>query len=311
MVIDIVEYSHNWPEAFALENQRLSKAIGKLVKHVEHIGSTAVQGLAAKPIIDIMPGVIDSDCLDQCIEPLQNLGYHYVPEYEARMPFRRYFWRQPDDDRQPGIHVHVVEYAGEFWMKHIRFRDLLRKDNMLRAQYAQLKHSLASQFTDSNKYADAKTEFIQTALLRAEEDTANTTAVPVAAIIEAFATALDGDDYVLAASLLSGDCVYELTGKTLEGRDAAIKSFKDNSEWAHANLENIVFIHEIYDCQDYTGTIKFIDFLEHAGLQMRHECLMHATVASNGLITKLQLEDLPGEKEKVSQFLASVGISRS
>ena len=129
-------------------------------------------------------------------------------------------------------------------------------------------------------------------------------------VIEAFAKALDEDDYALAASLLNIDCSYELTGQTLEGRDAVINSFRSSSEWAHANLDEVVFIHSLEDCNDCTSAIRFVDFIKHKNNQMRHECLMHTVINSDGLIQKLRLEDLPGEKRRVAEFLASVGVSR-
>lgn len=164
MVIKIADYCESWPAAFITENARLVQAIGEFLHSVEHIGSTSVPGLAAKPIIDIMPGVKHSTQLDPCVEPLQMLGYHYVAKYEAIMPFRRYLWKQSDDPQQPGIHLHIVEYGGDFWKRHLRFRDMLRSNEILRVQYEQLKRDLAPQFKDVNDYAEAKTEFIQKAL---------------------------------------------------------------------------------------------------------------------------------------------------
>jgi hypothetical protein len=131
------------------------------------------------------------------------------------------------------------------------------------------------------------------------------------AVIESFAAALDGDDYDTATALLDSDCIYEMDGKKLHGREAIIKSFRDSSEWGHANLEKLVFVHSIERCQNHKGIIRFVDFLEHSGKHLRHECLMHVTGTSDGLVKELRLENLPGEKEKVSKFFESIGISRS
>ncbi len=139
----------------------------------------------------------------------------------------------------------------------------------------------------------------------------NTTVSPVAAIIDVFATALDRDDYEMATMLLHDQCRYEQTDKTMEGREQAIQSFRDSSDWARANLDKVVFEHELEGCQNSTGTIRFIDLLEHKGQELRHESLMHVTVAGDGSITKLVLEDLPGEKQKVADFLTTVGVSRT
>lgn len=129
-------------------------------------------------------------------------------------------------------------------------------------------------------------------------------------IVEAFATALDHDDYESAQSYLHADCRYEVGAEKLIGRSAVIDSFRDNSKWAHSHLDKIVFFHTIERCDEHECVIKFIDLLEHAGKQGRHECLMHVAINGDGLIEKLLLEDLPGEKQKVNEFLSSVGISR-
>jgi hypothetical protein len=106
------------------------------------------------------------------------------------------------------------------------------------------------------------------------------------AIIEAFAKALDEDDYDLATSLLSAECTYELTGQTLEGRSAVINSFRPNSEWTHTNLDEVVFVHSIEDCHDCTSTIRFVDLIKHKDKRLRHECLMHTIVTSDGFISR-------------------------
>lgn len=129
------------------------------------------------------------------------------------------------------------------------------------------------------------------------------------ALLEAFASALDRDDYARAGILLSSTCTYH-TGETiLSGKQATLKSFQDSSQWARANLDSVTFEHALENCHADGGTVRFVDLIVHKGETMRHECLMHATIAE-GLITELVLENLPGEKEKVSQFLTAAGITR-
>jgi hypothetical protein len=128
--------------------------------------------------------------------------------------------------------------------------------------------------------------------------------------IDRFALALDRDDFDSAITMLSADCVYETAAETLSGPEAVIKSFRDATQWAHKNLDTIIYVHSIEPCQDCDGAIRFIDDVTHSGKSMQHQCLMHVSLTELGLISKLRLEDLPGEKQKVSDFLQAVGVKR-
>jgi len=135
---------------------------------IEHIGSTAVPGLAAKPIIDLMAGVTDLDEVannwPRLLAPLQ---LTYKPEYESDMPERRYFARRASE-HPPAIHLHVVVLNSPFWRRHLAFRDHLRANPTDRDAYANLKRALAEQHRhDRPAYTDAKTEFIQSIERRA------------------------------------------------------------------------------------------------------------------------------------------------
>jgi GrpB-like predicted nucleotidyltransferase (UPF0157 family) len=156
--IVIADYDESWPSMYEDERARIEEAIGEWLADIQHVGSTAVPGLAAKPIIDIMPGLRSLDDAPHIIEPLQRLGYEYVPEFEAQLPERRYF--------RKGIprayHVHAVETTSEFWRRHLAFRDYLRTHADARDEYAALKRKLAAEHTHNRgNYTEAKTEFIQ------------------------------------------------------------------------------------------------------------------------------------------------------
>jgi len=98
--IVIVDYEAQWPAAFEAERAKLAAALGENVVAVEHIGSTSIEGLAAKPIIDIMIAVRSlADADAHCIEPIVALGYEYCPQFEAMMPYRRYFRRLVPNSR--------------------------------------------------------------------------------------------------------------------------------------------------------------------------------------------------------------------
>jgi GrpB-like predicted nucleotidyltransferase (UPF0157 family) len=156
----VVPYDSRWPQSFAIERAAITRALGPLQIRIEHIGSTAVPGLAAKPIIDIMVGVVDLADFDSKRMTLDGLDYGYVPEFEKQMPDRRFF-RKPN----AGIrthHLHVVQFESAFWSRHLAFRDRLRKDPKTAAEYAKVKLSLAAKFlNDRDQYTDAKGQFIE------------------------------------------------------------------------------------------------------------------------------------------------------
>lgn len=154
----IADYDPAWPARFEAEKARIVGAIGAWVVAVEHIGSTAVPGLAAKPILDIMVGLPSLDCAAQCIAPLQALGYEYVPEFEATIPERRYFRRKWAGE---AYHLHMVAVTSAFWERHLLFRDYLRTHPETARAYERLKRELAARFGhDRAAYTDAKTAFI-------------------------------------------------------------------------------------------------------------------------------------------------------
>ena len=165
IVID--DYNSQWPVLYEEEKARLLRTIGNKVVAIEHVGSTAVPGLGAKPIVDIMVGVSRLADADQCIDPLQTIGYKYVPEYEVFIPERRYFRKGIPEARTH--HLHMVELTSDFWERELLFRDFLRTHPEVAHEYYQLKKELASQH-DSDSYADAKPPFIESVIARARAD---------------------------------------------------------------------------------------------------------------------------------------------
>ncbi len=159
----IVPYDPEWNTKFEAERLRIQTAIGSYLRGIEHVGSTAVPGLSAKPIIDIMGGITSLLDAPSFISRLEEAGYRYVPEYEAQLPQRRYFTRA--EDGQVVIHLHIVEITSRFWQDHLTFRNRLRADSHLRDVYGRLKIDLAVQYgNDRVGYTDAKSEFIRKVL---------------------------------------------------------------------------------------------------------------------------------------------------
>ena len=159
----VVPYDPAWPQWYEEEKARLQADIGAYVHSIEHMGSTAVPGLAAKPVIDILIGVHSLADAAQFIPPLVTRGYEYVQRYESEMPFRRYLHRKIE-----GVHthhLHMVEPQTQFYRSQLAFRDYLRQHPQACREYADLKLALAERYrNDRVAYTDAKSDFINAIL---------------------------------------------------------------------------------------------------------------------------------------------------
>jgi GrpB-like predicted nucleotidyltransferase (UPF0157 family) len=156
--IVIVDYDPAWPGRFESERDRVQRALGDAALRIEHIGSTAVPGLAAKPIIDLVVTVEDPND-ESIVAPMQDAGY----ELRVREPDHRMF-RTPERD----VHVHVWQDSDPEVERNLRFRDRLRESAEDRLAYEQLKRDLASRdWPDTNYYAEAKGELIAAITARA------------------------------------------------------------------------------------------------------------------------------------------------
>lgn len=158
-------YSAEWPELFQNIRKELLSAFETTPVVVEHIGSTSVPGLAAKPVIDILLGAGSLAEIEAKIGKLEDCGFSYVSKYEREIPGRRYFVKSPPASLR--IHVHGVEIGGRLWREHLAFRDALRNDSDLLAEYQTLKLRLAQEFAhDKSAYTEAKGPFIKAVLER-------------------------------------------------------------------------------------------------------------------------------------------------
>ena len=156
-------YDPSWPHAFAAERGRLASLLPGVFQDIAHIGSTAVPGMPAKPIIDLLAGVESMAVAKSIAEPICQCGYTTSAEFNARLQDRQWFMRWAEGHRTH--HLHVVVHASEVWHAHLAFRDALRSDAALAARYAALKSQLAARHTtDREAYTDAKTAFIRSAL---------------------------------------------------------------------------------------------------------------------------------------------------
>jgi GrpB-like predicted nucleotidyltransferase (UPF0157 family) len=155
--IVLADYDPAWPGDFEREHLRLAAALSEwLAGPIEHIGSTAVPGLRAKHIIDIMAGVHTLDDSRPAISTAARLQYVYFP---YRTDVMHWFCKPSPGERTH--HLQVIPIDSQLWLDRLAFRDHLRQHPMVAAEYAVLKAELANRFrTDREAYTDAKAPFV-------------------------------------------------------------------------------------------------------------------------------------------------------
>lgn len=160
MKIFIEEYNPDWKVKFQKEKELLVAALSGVKCQIEHIGSTSVEGLGAKPIIDILIGLDEFSIANEQINKLIAIGYQYIDKYEDIMPDRRFLIKENNGVRIH--HIHMVEINSEFWQRHLAFRDYLVNNPTDMIDYHNLKRKLSVQdWKDMNEYAAAKSAFIK------------------------------------------------------------------------------------------------------------------------------------------------------
>jgi GrpB-like predicted nucleotidyltransferase (UPF0157 family) len=167
--IAIAAYDRAWPGRYEEMRARLEEALGPVAVRIEHVGSTAIPGLAAKPVIDIQVSVADVDDEDAFKAPIEGLGFllRWVE------PGHRYFRPPPGLPRD--YQLHVCSVGSEWERVHLLFRDYLRAHPDVAARYEALKRELAARHTDGRvAYNDAKAPFIDATVKRAAEWAART-----------------------------------------------------------------------------------------------------------------------------------------
>ena len=161
--IVIVEYDPRWPALYEEERARIAGALGDAAASIEHIGSTAVPGLSAKPLIDLLVAVARLAPPDAYSEPLQRLGYTYFPILGNA---NRYTFGKGTPHTH---HLHIVARGSEEYALPLAFRDYLRTHPEAAQQYDTLKRGLADRFRDDRQaYNVAKTDFIRAIVARAK-----------------------------------------------------------------------------------------------------------------------------------------------
>lgn len=171
--VKLVPHNTKWAELFEKEKRLLKKTFGDTILAIEHIGSTAILGIPAKPIIDINIGVESLNIARSMKEKFEKLGYEHRPfvlgKTKDDLKWRELYVKGPESKRTH--HVHVTVFGNNYWKNDLLFRDYIRK-NLIRAkQYVELKEELAKKHADDRgKYTQNKEQFINDTLEMAKRD---------------------------------------------------------------------------------------------------------------------------------------------
>ena len=168
--IEIVNYNPNWVNMFESEAESIRASVEKdLIAEIQHIGSTAVPGLAAKPVIDIMVGLHNLSQGKNIIKPLEKLGYVFWADNPN--PEKMFFVKgMPPYGEKRTHHIHVVEIDGEFWQRKL-FRDYLIMYPEEALIYEKIKRDLAVKFrNDREAYTEGKSDYVAEVMEKARNE---------------------------------------------------------------------------------------------------------------------------------------------
>ncbi|MHA8114201.1 GrpB family protein [Kosakonia cowanii] len=155
--IVVVPYDEKWPELFNAESFLIKRLLGEVAKDIHHIGSTSVPGLSAKPVIDVLVEVSDINELDQCTPAMVNAGY--IARGENGIAGRRYFIKEGN---QRSHQVHAFSVGDRQVLRHLAFRDYVRKHTDIAMAYAEVKRTAQLLYkNDAQGYSAFKAPFIE------------------------------------------------------------------------------------------------------------------------------------------------------
>lgn len=161
--VTLSSYCKEWPALFRAERKLLKAKLGKLQIRITHVGSTAVPGLCAKPILDILLAVSSIEKAEKSLSRFARCGYRVKPRKEDPVPGRLFFSKDIDGLRC--FHLHVTEAGSTFCKEHLQFRNILRKDSKTARAYSRIKRRLSKKFPDDrNAYIAGKAKFISKTL---------------------------------------------------------------------------------------------------------------------------------------------------
>ena len=162
--VKLAAYDPIWKVFFEEEKRLLEKTFGNIIIAIEHVGSTAIPGISAKPIIDINVGVKSLSVAQNMQGKFEEIGYEYRPFIEGHtkeeLRWQELFVKGSETKRTH--HAHVTVFESDYWNSGLLFRDCLRKNLVLAKQYAELKERLAEKYCeDREKYTSDKDQFIK------------------------------------------------------------------------------------------------------------------------------------------------------
>jgi GrpB-like predicted nucleotidyltransferase (UPF0157 family) len=161
--VELRHFTTEWTRLFERERDVLMTVLSDRILDIQHVGSTAIPGMVAKPILDIGIAVRDFEEARRCIQPIEGLGYLYRGEYG--IPRRHYFVK----GNPRTYHIHMLEIESDEWRGLLLFRDMLRNYPESADEYARLKQDLAERYAgDRQSYQEGKREFINSILRRAK-----------------------------------------------------------------------------------------------------------------------------------------------
>ena len=159
----LLEYQDSWPKQFLQVTEQLRALFPIPGAVYEHIGSTSIPGLCAKPVLDVALGVGALRDAEAASPAFSFVGFTYRPEHEDAIPDRRYFVKPVSTSLR--VHLHAVVLGGLVWQQHLHFRNQLRRETRLREEYSDLKRRLAVVHAQSkDAYTEAKAPFIRQVL---------------------------------------------------------------------------------------------------------------------------------------------------
>ncbi|HEY6584239.1 MAG TPA: GrpB family protein [Gaiellaceae bacterium] len=152
--VELADHDPSWARSFEEEKGRLAGVFDGQALGIEHVGSTSVPDLCAKPIVDVLVGLRELELSNEQVAAMEELGYEYLGDYG--LPGRFFFRKETRSH-----HVHVVQHGGEHWQRQLTFRDALRTDAEERRRYDAFKRRLASEGHSREVYTELKTPFIR------------------------------------------------------------------------------------------------------------------------------------------------------
>ena len=166
--IILVGFDPKWAEKFKDEKKAIMEKLGEFILSIDHIGSTAIPTIVAKPVIDILIGIKSMTQSEKIIATMKELDYEYLDSIESHFPERRLFVKPPIKEGERQFNLHIWEHQSKDWKEMLLFRDYLLAHPETAKEYEYVKKYMAKRFPNNDvAYSIGKEGFMQIILLRA------------------------------------------------------------------------------------------------------------------------------------------------